>query len=451
MNQISINKKSSTNLGISKKNISKLIEVNNMKNDRIYIPLPSPTNKNIFISNLMRREIQKNSNSNFDKKENNNYNSDNGNDFEIKSRSKSLHHKKLNFENTSIVSSFDANISQNISNYVSKYILKDNISCEKSNKHTIYDDSQEEDDLNGENNLNDKWFNLLKKSERENLEIFESKNTLENLEIEQTEKKLDIDLDPKDINENLNCFLPNNKIDCDINIFQNDEISYSIIPFLLLTGKEIHRMCFSDYRINSIKTMIRKKFKNKTIDWIDYYKLGIFKIYQGKYYDAFKYFKRSEKINPNENQIKKWICFCLLNFIFFHKDEIAEDNLKKMNQLKKDKEKLKRNENSNYVNVTYTNEGYLKLSDENNGDNLDYLDCEFLNDFNLNEFKIDLFELESTKINNENINCDLYEGNNNQNEYERKKNENNNGDFDNIKFFSCCDSRKETRKNKRYF
>ena len=56
-------KRNSLELGQRKKNKNKFNDITKLKNERGYIPLPSPTNKNIFMSNLIKKE-NKNSNKN---------------------------------------------------------------------------------------------------------------------------------------------------------------------------------------------------------------------------------------------------------------------------------------------------------------------------------------------------------------------------------------------------
>jgi hypothetical protein len=99
------------------------------------------------------------------------------------------------------------------------------------------------------------------------------------------------------------------------NMFLRQE-NHSIIPFLLLNSKKIHRMCLSDYEIKMMHKMFRKKLKHNRIDGIDYYKIGLIDFYKGKYFRAYNNLKIAYDMRPHEVTIAKWLAFAILVLIF---------------------------------------------------------------------------------------------------------------------------------------
>jgi len=97
------------------------------------------------------------------------------------------------------------------------------------------------------------------------------------------------------------------------NMILNHE-THSIIPFLLISNKEVHRMCLSDYDIKAIYKTFQKKSKLKNIDGFDYYMIGLVNFYKGKYQIAYTNFKLASEKRPTEPNIAKWFAFrCIVS------------------------------------------------------------------------------------------------------------------------------------------
>jgi hypothetical protein len=95
--------------------------------------------------------------------------------------------------------------------------------------------------------------------------------------------------------------------------------SHSIIPFLLISNKEIHRMCLSDYEIKLAFKSYEKKSRKGRLDGYDYYKIGLITFYQGKYYTSYCQFKSAHKMRSNDPNIAKWYAFSCLVMLFCEK------------------------------------------------------------------------------------------------------------------------------------
>lgn len=94
---------------------------------------------------------------------------------------------------------------------------------------------------------------------------------------------------------------------------------HSILPFIFIKSKEIHRMTLSDYEIKMIcKSQV---FNAKPqLECYDYYKIGIINFYKGKYTNAYSNFKKAYELlassNSNDPNVTKWLCFSGLVIVF---------------------------------------------------------------------------------------------------------------------------------------
>lgn len=101
------------------------------------------------------------------------------------------------------------------------------------------------------------------------------------------------------------------------NIFiTNPDLYHSIIPFLLISSKAIHRMCLSDYEIKLVSKSFKQKGKTHRLDGMDFYKIGLISFYKGKYLIAYSKFQKAYKMRPNEPNIIKWLAFTCLVIVF---------------------------------------------------------------------------------------------------------------------------------------
>lgn len=84
---------------------------------------------------------------------------------------------------------------------------------------------------------------------------------------------------------------------------------HSIIPFLLISSKSVHRMCLSDYEIKLVIKTFQKRSKCNRLECFDYYKIGLINFFKGNYVNAYNNFKRSynmklkDSINSSNNNI----------------------------------------------------------------------------------------------------------------------------------------------------
>ena len=79
---------------------------------------------------------------------------------------------------------------------------------------------------------------------------------------------------------------------------------HSIIPFLLISSKEIHRVCLSDYEIKHIYKLYKSKTKSFKAEGIDYYRIGLINFYKGKYILAYNSIKSAIKNNNKDLNFK---------------------------------------------------------------------------------------------------------------------------------------------------
>lgn len=133
------------------------------------------------------------------------------------------------------------------------------------------------------------------------------------------------------------------------NMFLRQEY-HSIMPFLLISSKEVHRMCLSDNEIKLIIRVARKRNKNNRFDYFTYYRIGLIDFFLGNYYSAYSNFKNAFKYSdsiPNENcssntkaNIIKWYVFSLMVLVFCENKIIDFLNIRYL-KLEENKQKEK--------------------------------------------------------------------------------------------------------------
>jgi tetratricopeptide (TPR) repeat protein len=169
--------------------------------------------------------------------------------------------------------------------------------------------SFEQERVNTYASFQKKWDNIVSQAKQEAMQLDLNASEVGNLH------KDDISLLSDNLEELNNYIEENYQIVLTENMFLRQE-NHSIIPFLLLSSKKIHRMCLSDYEIKMMYKMFRKKLKHNRIDGIDYYKIGIIDFYKGKYIKAYNNFKIAYDLRPNEVSIAKWLAFTILVLLF---------------------------------------------------------------------------------------------------------------------------------------
>jgi hypothetical protein len=176
-------------------------------------------------------------------------------------------------------------------------LSKFGIECKSS--RTEKNDSQPS--MNESSMFQQKWNDCVIQSKYQNLKI-------------DTKDKFDVEnsiISFEDIN---NIIEEKYKMAINDNIFLRQEF-HSILPFLLIQNKEIHRMTLSDYEIKMICKSNKDKSRSRT-EANDYYKVGLINFYKGKYSIAYSNFKSAHKLKENDVNIAKWFCFSSLIMIF---------------------------------------------------------------------------------------------------------------------------------------
>jgi len=195
--------------------------------------------------------------------------------------------------------------------------------------------------------------------------------------------------------------------------------SHSILPFLFLNSKEIHRMCLSDYEIKLVNKSIKNKIKNNRLDWIDYYKKGLIKFYQAKYFESYLNFKAAHNMHNKDKEVSKWLAFNTLIIIFCTNREPNENSKVNFNDI-----------TSSPIKFNSGKKGFEKngFSNINNGN---MIPLSFFG-----SFKIDFSRMEKFIIKNE------------DSDYSRSTNINENvSDEEENHLFSCCNARKTKTKS----
>lgn len=176
----------------------------------------------------------------------------------------------------------------------------------------------ENQNLGSSSIFNEQWNNIVKQRKQEQLHLDLSQSGV----FPAFNKNFDVD-DVSDISDNLeyiNNFIEENyQMVLTENIFiTNPDLYHSIIPFFLISSKQIHRMTLSDYEIKLVYKSFKNKLKTNRIDGIDYYKIGLINFYKGKFLLAYSNFKMAHKLRKEVN-IMKWLAFTILIIIFCHK------------------------------------------------------------------------------------------------------------------------------------
>jgi hypothetical protein len=134
---------------------------------------------------------------------------------------------------------------------------------------------------------------------------------------------------------------------------------HSILPFILINSKEIHRMCLSDYEIKQVNRQFEKKRKSDKLEYYDFYRRGLIYFYRGEYFFAFQNFKFSQAMLNNlsqddiaiaSNNINKWLAFTGIIILFCQDNgkisQIDFTKIRNANLLNDDFEKNNSNSNS---------------------------------------------------------------------------------------------------------
>lgn len=309
--------------------------------------------------------------------------------------------------------------------------------------------------LNGNTSTNVAWLSLLKKARSEINSNQHNQQRLIRQRNSDHSNKSDLfatntsnimnnnsilsDLDNQDYNNiltegNFNNFFQEN-------LFFNCE-AHSILPFLLLTSREIHRMCMSDYEVKLMKKNFRTKIINRRDDWIDYYKLGRIKIYQARYFDAFNLFKEAELRKNDDLEIKKWICFCLLILVFCVDNETILQSFEVFSDIfgkkKQDITSISNNDKTDNV-----------LENERETGFNSYKPYNYYTNYFLNSFKINFYNLDKIQIKNEDIDYSVIGEANAKfsNSFSEAEEKGNNSSL----LFGCCNSRKEYKPSRYYY
>jgi len=286
------------------------------------------------------------------------------------------------------------------------------------------------------------WLNILKRS---NADL----NTKQDMENVITEKSDFMGVNASQIQNENSVFSDNSNFEdfekilteenlsnlINENSFSNSE-SQSTLPFFLLSSREIHRMCISDYEIKLICKKFRYKQKIKRLDWIDFYKKGLIKVFQAKYFEAYNYFKEAESFKKEEIEVKKWICFVQILIIFCVDFRKSKENFRSLNELDEKNEKLNldNNNNNNQEGRSY---GDSKSSSNTNTNN-NYFDSKFYASFFMSLSKINFESIRSLEIKNEEIYFSgITDKTDSDEEIDRDSN---------AAFFGCCNSRKPSSK-----
>jgi hypothetical protein len=174
------------------------------------------------------------------------------------------------------------------------------------------------------NNNNDefqlKWNNIVKQAKVEAMHLDINASEVFNI------NKDDHSIFSENLEDINNLIEETYQIVLNENMFLRQE-HHSIMPFLLLTSKGIHRMCLSDYEIKMVYRMFTKKLKYRRIDGMDYYKIGLINFYKGKYYMAYNNFRTAFEMRKNEVTIRKWLAFCIIILLFTNDNKLKITNI----------------------------------------------------------------------------------------------------------------------------
>jgi len=262
-------------------------------------------------------------------------------------------------------------------------------------------------------NTSIKWSNMVKRSKQEVLKL-----DLSQSEVLNATSQLDFSAMSENM-EDLNDIIEENfQVVITENSFLRQE-SHSILPFLFLSSREIHRMCLSDYEIKLVNKAIKNKIKNNRLDWMDYYKKGLIKFYQAKYFDSFMSFKAAFNMRPKDKEVAKWLAFNILIIIFCTNNETSENSNFNLNDI------------TNSI-LHFNLAGKGNSYEKNNGLSMNTTNNFYTNaNYFYGTFKIDFSQMDKVNIKNEEY------------DYTRSTNVNENiSDEEENPLFSCCSSRK---------
>lgn len=281
-------------------------------------------------------------------------------------------------------------------------------------------------------NTSIKWSNMVKKSKQEMLKL-----DLSQSEVLSSTNQLDFSAMSENMDDmdNLNDLIEENyQVVITENSFLRQE-SHSILPFLFLSSREIHRMCLSDYEVKLVNKSIKNKIKNNRLDWMDYYKKGLIKFYQAKYFDSYMNFKAAYNMRSKDKEVAKWLAFNVLIIVFCANVESGENSKFSLNDFTNSflNFNLGGGESKGSFGFNNNNNNKGNFSNNNFGinSNLSNLNNNSSSNYFYGSFKIDFSKLDKINIKNE------------DQDYSRSTNINENiSDEEDNALFSCCSSRK---------
>jgi hypothetical protein len=205
-------------------------------------------------------------------------------------------------------------------------------------------------------------------------------------------------------------------------------------------------MCLSDYEIKLVNKSIKNKIKNNRLDWMDYFKKGLIKFYQAKYFESYFNFKAAFGMQKNDKEIAKWLCFNILIIIFCTNfDNNESSNKFSLNDITNsffnlnEKNNNTTNNSTNFNNTNNNNNfNYIGGNGQTNNNNINNTNNNFFSTL-YGTFKIDFSKME--KIVLKNAEYDYLKNGNNIN------NNDNNSDEEDKSIFACCNARKNKPKN----
>lgn len=192
-------------------------------------------------------------------------------------------------------------------------------------KEIEYSNQQSSKDKN-----NQEWNKLISATKFQGLQIETNLNEHSRSQIveEVIEDKLENSfISDNNIEEINNIIEERYKLTLSENMFLRQE-NHSIIPFLLVNNKEVHRMCLSDYEIKMICKNYKNKSKTSRLEAYDYYRMGLINFYRGKHSTAYYNFKNAYKMKEKDPNLAKWLAFISIVIIFCDRNQLDFEQVK---------------------------------------------------------------------------------------------------------------------------
>lgn len=376
-----------------------------IKNDFLFLQNQNKKNQNSQFNFFRQGSISNNFNNNNNNIESNYSNNFNNPNFLLNENHNNNNYKNLNLNDNK----FEAMIQNTSELRNSSAYLHSNVNATLNNSTTI------------------KWTNILRKSKEEALKL-----DLSQSEVLSQTNQLDFSAMSENIDDLNDIIEENYQMVITENSFLRQGY-HSILPFLFLSSREIHRMCLSDYEIKMVNKSIKNKIKNNRLDWMDYFKKGLIKFYQAKYFESYFNFKAAFSMQKNDKEIAKWLAFNILIIIFCTNFENNEAS-----------NKFNFNDITNsFFNFNEKNTNSPNSTNFNSSHNFNIMQQNISNSNNnffstlYGTFKIDFSKMEKINIRNEDL--DYLKNGQNEN--------NKNSDEEENPLFACCNARKAKPKN----